>query len=264
MRSNALSLYLPLLRELVGLAEDIVVTLRHRGIDDSASRLVLAFATKAAQTGRGIVVLYEKGLCHEAQSLIRIIFETSVSFAHFIQALHQDPKMACQRVIDSMMLEKIKQQRASGFAGLDVLPDGPNPSDFEAADTEIAKRYTADEIQAMRRHGFTGLSVEERAKQAGRGDLYQIVYRNFSRNVHGLDYMELLLPHQPSLIGDERSRAYVESRNATALEVAFGSLGYTVEVVNTVFALGFDARFAQLAKDRQAARDTDAKCHPLT
>ncbi|HEX4962616.1 MAG TPA: DUF5677 domain-containing protein [Thermoanaerobaculia bacterium] len=237
----------------------MVVTLRHRGIDDVPSRLVLAFVTKAAQTGRGIVVLYERELYHEAQSLVRVIFEINVSFAHFLRMLSQDPKMACKRVIDSMMLEKIKQQRASGFMGLGLIEDGPTPEDFEAQDAEIAKRYTADEIRAMRKHGFTGLSVEERAKQAGRGDLYQIVYRNFSRNVHGFDYMELLLAEQPSLIGDERCRAYIESRNGTALDVAFGCLGYVVEAVNTAFELGLDARFAQLVKDRQRARERDVE-----
>jgi hypothetical protein len=172
--------------------------------------------------------------------------------------LGQDPKVACKRVIDSMMLEKIKQQRASGFKGLGLLPDGPSQNDFENEEAKIAQQYTTDEIRAMRKHGFTGLSVEERAKQADLEDLYHIVYRNFSRNVHGLDYMELLLAHQPSLIGDERHSAYIESRNATALEVAFGCLGYIVEIANTAFELSLDVRFAQLAKDRQEARNRES------
>src|ERR1700688_192990 len=134
---NPLSIHLPLLRELVGLAEDIVVTLRHRRSRDVPARLVLAFVNKAAQTGRGIVVLYERAIYHEDQALIRVIFEISISCEHFLRMLREDPKAACQRVIDSMMLEKIRQQRASGFMGLGLLPDGPSQDDFEAADATI-------------------------------------------------------------------------------------------------------------------------------
>lgn len=259
MQAKALSIYLPLLRELVEITEDIVVTLRHRMADDIPGRLVLAFVTKAAQTSRGIVVLYERELHHEAQSLIRVIFEVSVSFSYFLRMLEADPKAACRRVIDAMMLEKVKQSRASGFKGLDLLPDGASQSDLEAEEERIMQEYTSEEIRAMRRHGFTGLSVEERAKQAGRGELYQIVYRNFSRNVHGLDFMELLLSHEPSLIGDDRHRAYLESRDSTAVEVAFGCLGAVVEAANNGFELGLDARFMRLAKERQRVRETDVE-----
>jgi hypothetical protein len=257
MQPNSLAAYLPLLRELVGMAEDIVVTLRHRRPDGVPARLILAFVTKAAQTGRGIVVLYERGLHHEAQSLIRIIFEINISFDHFFRMLKQDPQSACRRVVDSMMLEKVKQQRASGFKGLDLLPDGPSQNDFETEEATIAQQYTTAELRAMRKYGFTGLSVEERAKEVGRGDLYQLVYRNFSRNIHGLDFMELLLADEPSLIGDDRYSAYLESRDATAVDVAIGCLGCVVEAVNTGFGLGLDARLMLFAKEWQRVRDTE-------
>jgi hypothetical protein len=48
---------------------------------------------------------------------------------------------------------------------------------------EIIAKYGKGTADKMRRNGFTGLSAEERAKQVGLSTEYNIVSRNFSRNI---------------------------------------------------------------------------------
>ena len=217
--------------------------------------LVLAFVTKAPQTARGIVVLYERDLHHEAQSLVRILFEVSINCQYFLQMFGENPRGACERVIDAVMLEKLKQQKSSDYAGLGLLSDGPTIGDFERVESEISHRYSKESLRLLRRHGFSGLTVEERAARVGRGDLYQIVYRNFSRNVHGGDFMELVLANEPHLIGRERYDAYIQSRDTVAVQLAFGSLGAVLLGANGLFHLGFDQRFEELTVRRERVRE---------
>src|ERR1700680_3169441 len=86
---------LPFLRELVGVTQDIVVTLRRRAMAEVPVRYVRAFVRKAGHTARGIVLLYENDLHLEAQSLIRILFEVSISFDAFLRLLSLDAEGAC-------------------------------------------------------------------------------------------------------------------------------------------------------------------------
>ncbi|HLG55999.1 MAG TPA: DUF5677 domain-containing protein [Vicinamibacterales bacterium] len=158
-------------------------------------------------------------------------------------------------MIDAVMLEKLKQQRASDYAGLGLIPDGPTLDDFAAIEARLNSRYPEEALQAMRRHGFSGVNIEARAKRVGRGDLYNIMYRNFSRNVHGGDFTELVLANEPSLIGRERYEAYIESRDSIAVELAFGSLGAVLVGTNGILRLGFDQRCAELAAKRERTRE---------
>ena len=57
---------------------------------------------------------------------------------------------------------------------------------------QIIAKYGKDTADKVRRHGFSGLSIEERAKHVDLSTEYHIVYRNFSRNIHNTNYMENL------------------------------------------------------------------------
>ena len=243
---------LPFLRELVGVTQDIVVTLRRRAIAEVPVRYVRAFVRKASQTARGIVLLYENDLTLEAQSLVRILFEVSISFDAFLQLLSQDARSACQRVLDSTMLDKIRQQRASGFAGRELVDGAPGPEECDATELEIGSRYSSTELKNLRRNGFSGLNVEARAQQAGREEHYNIIYRNFSRNVHGGDFTELLLANDPVLIGD-RGAELLEIRDAVACDVAFDSLYFVADATTRTLQLGFDRRLDTLVESRRRA-----------
>src|SRR6266487_1764762 len=105
-------------------------------------RIVFIFFTKATHTLKAIGILYENTLPEEAQSLVRVLLETNINFCMFLLMLTDDPMSAVMRLLDAMILEKLKQQRASNFAGLELVPNGSTPEDFFNAEKEIASRYS--------------------------------------------------------------------------------------------------------------------------
>jgi len=247
--TDARGQYRPLLQTLLELSADVCRALREHPRDDVPKKFILAFATKATQTLRAIILLYENDLPQEAQSLIRVAFELHVTFKAFLVLLRADPRRACEQVRDSIMLEKVKQQRAVKFKGLDLISGAPSREDLEEIERKIASRYSKSEFKNIRKHGFSGMSVEERSRGTGCTDIYDIVYRNFSRNVHSTDLTELLLVNQPSLL-EERETDYFDSRDAVGCDVALVSAAAIADAVNALFSLGFDDRFRDLMGQR--------------
>ena len=152
--------------------------------------------------------------------------------------------------MDTVMLEKIKQARASNFKGFDIAPGAPTPQKFIEPEKEISKRYSPEELKKLKQHGFTGMNVEQRAKRFGLSDVYNICYRNFSRNVHSTDFMELILQEYPGLISRDHD-AYLEERNAVCCILAFISIAGISDGVNNLARLGLDKRFNALTKARE-------------
>ncbi len=237
--------YRPVLRRLLRLAEDTAKTLRGMRKPLGPDRILLAFLGKAADTLRGILLLQKDGLSHEAQSLARTLFELRLSFDAFVEMFRNDVQAACLRVIDSVMLEKVKQSRASGFAGLDLIPGAPTPEELFAAEAKIAARYSEKELKKLRQHGFTGINVEQLAKNSGLSDEYNIVYRNFSRNVHSTDFTELFLQEDPEMISWDYD-SYLESRDVVCCRIAFISAAGVVATVNGLVGAGLDRRVRDL------------------
>lgn len=119
--------YLKLLRHLFRVSQETMETMianPRRG--DVAFQIILAFLIKGTQTLEGILILYKHHLPHEAQALIRVIFELKVTFEAFARLLRKDPRGACERLLDNMMLEKIKQARAFNIFGLEFVPGVPH------------------------------------------------------------------------------------------------------------------------------------------
>ena len=96
----------------------------------------MVFSLKATRTLKAIGLLYENNLNEEAQSLVRILFETHVNFFMFLLMMHEDHESTFYRVGDSMILEKVKQQRESKFVGLDLLPEPFTPEQMLQAEEE--------------------------------------------------------------------------------------------------------------------------------
>ena len=125
-------------------------------------RISLGFLRKSINTLRSVRLLAREGLFEECQILTRAVFELRVTFECFVRMLQENPSEACHRVIDAMMLGKIKQ-----LESVDYYPDAPadiRPSreEWEKEKLRIVDRYPSAEIAAMSRHGFTGISIEER------------------------------------------------------------------------------------------------------
>jgi hypothetical protein len=248
---NTLKQYLVILGKLQRNCRELQKALIEHPQHDPIKTILLSFLTKSNHSLDAIILLYKRSLFHEAQSLIRIIFELFVTFLAFEKMLRRNPKEAGMRVWDSVMLEKIKQQKTSEFKGIDLIPGAPTPQDFLDQEREIANRYSESELKKIKKHGFSGLNVEQRAQQAGLSDYYNIVYRNFSRNVHSTDFMELTLLHNPNLLEKIPFPKYTESRDFIGCEVTFISATGIAVTINDIFKLNFDRRLKNIYKLRE-------------
>lgn len=195
--------------------------------------ILLGYLRKTTNTLRAVQLLIKESLFEQAQILARTLFELRVTFDCFIDMLRRDPRKACQRVIDAILAEKIKQLESVDYQS--KLPEGfqINRKDFERIKAELNQRYTCDELRAIRKYGFTGLSIEARCRQTRHDEVYNIIYRNFSRNVHSSDYVEHI---GADYLEDERFSDYLAARNVAMLHVAHVSAGGIIQEVN--FILG--------------------------
>jgi len=151
--------------------------------------ILAGFARKAVKTLEGIQLLARNEAWEEAQVLTRVIFELRVTFDCFWDMLMDKPDDACYRVLAAMMLEKMKQIRSYPNERFQSGVDRPS---WDTLIAEISGRYSPSELESLKKNGFTGLSVEQRSQKAGHSHVYQIMYRNLSRNVHATDLVEQL------------------------------------------------------------------------
>ena len=146
---------------------------------DVTARIAHALFQKGFDTYRAIGVLYAESLSIQAQVLVRVLLEVRMDLEIFLRLSAEDPEQAARRIIDAMMLEKVRQQRQSDFLGLELVDGAPRPEALLALEKKLIERYGTCAAAAMQRHGFSGLSVENRAKKLGLNYLYNVVYRNF-------------------------------------------------------------------------------------
>jgi len=173
---------------------------------------------KGLDTLRAIHILYQASLPIQAQVLGRVLLEVRMDLEIFVRLCTDNPKEAARRVIDAMMLEKVKQQRESNFQGLELVEGAPTREKMLDLERDIVERYGKDAASRMRKHGFSGKSVEDQARDTGLSDLYQVVYRNFSRNVHSTDYAEHL--RTQGMSASTRHPDYEDLRDHLALSTA--------------------------------------------
>lgn len=216
---------------------------------DSFVDICGAFLQKGTETFSAVNVLYAHHLEEPAQALIRILFELRINFDCLLTMARSDVKNAVLRVVDSMMLEKIKQARASGFIGMPPEMQ----QNLEKYEKEIASRYEAAELRQLRKYGFTGLPIEQRASMTGHETAYSVVYRNFSRNIHSTDYVESYT--KAGFHAAPEYAEYIESRDSVAQYVAHFSAVGMVEFANRVFGLELDKELNELGLRQKKIKD---------
>ena len=170
--------------------------------------------------------------------MVRVLIEVRVDCEVYLRSVAKDPREAVRRVMDAMMLEKVKQQRQSDFRGLELVDGAPTREELEAQEQELIKHYGTDAAKAMRRHGFSGISIESRARKLGLSNLYNVVYRNFSRNVHGIDYAEHL--RRQGLRATSKVPGYEDVRDHLGMSTAIACLWDMAFLVNKYFGYGLD------------------------
>ena len=238
--SRVVNAWVQLNRDARKVCRGVLDALLEQEGNDASRHVCGAFMTKATETLSAVNVLYAHHLEEPAQALIRVLFELRINFDCFRIMAAKDPHDAFSRLRDSMMLEKIKQARAAEFMG---IPE-EMIKNLENDEKDIASRYSTDDLNRMRKHGFTGVPIEQRASLTGHEAAYAVVYRNFSRNVHSTDYMESYLKSEIYDVSGQTE--YLASRDVAAQYTAHFSAVGMAEVVNHMFSLGFDVELDQL------------------
>jgi len=160
---------------------------RHRAIRSVPGRIVISLFRKAVNTFEGVELLKRRRLIEESWVLLRVLLEAHVNLVYFW--LH-DPKDMVHRYLDASMLDKLKHLREVNFYDGTALAETIKREHWEKAERVIKDRYADADFKALRRHGFTGLPFDQRAKAVHMEKMYQYCYRVASRSVHTFDPAE--------------------------------------------------------------------------
>ncbi len=237
--------------KLLAISEKLIAQLEEVVNNLPTFRYFLGYLRKATSTLQGIQLLTKKGLFEEAQILTRTIFELRATFDCFLAMCHQDFKNAIQRVVDAMMLEKIKQLKSVNYHAGEIGEELINRDAWEQIENEISKRYSEKELYAIRKYGFSGKSVESRCSEAGHEVVYNLIYRNFSRNVHSSDYIEHI---GDELVRPELFADYLESRNIAMLYAAHCSAYGVIAQINFLVKAPFNSELEEIGDEQSSLR----------
>ena len=160
---------------------------KHEVARTPQGRILVALFRKAVNTFRGIETLMSNRLIEESFVLLRVLLETHVNMIYFMK---NDSTEVTRRWSDAAMLEKIKYLREVNFLEGTELAHMGHRDQWEAAEAEITERYSNAELHLIRRNGYSGLSVQQRAQAIGLGAMYSNCYRIASRSVHTFDPAE--------------------------------------------------------------------------
>jgi hypothetical protein len=159
----------------------------HPAIRAVPGRILISLFRKAVNTFEGIEVLKRRRLIEESWVLLRVLLEAHVNLVYF---LTHDPKDMVHRYLDASLLDKLKHLREVNFYEGTPVAAKFSRDEWEKREAEIKARYSPSDFASLKKHGFTGLSFEQRAKAVGLEEMYQCCYRIASRSVHTFDPAE--------------------------------------------------------------------------
>lgn len=147
----------------------------------------MSFFRKAVNTFEAIEALKRKRLIEEAWVLLRVLLETHVNMVYF---LTHDPRDMVYRYLDGSLIDKMKHLREVNFYAGTPMTSSFDKNEWEKGESEIKARYSPSDFASLRKHGFTGMSFEQRAKAVRMEAMYKYCYRIASRSVHVFDPAE--------------------------------------------------------------------------
>ena len=133
-----------LMARLAPVCRDLTERLAARSEGDVTASIVYALFQKGFDTYRGIAVLYGESLTIQGQVLVRVLLEVRMDLDIFLRLSASDPQQAARRVVDSMMLEKVKQQRQSDFRGLELVDGSPQARIIACSGREAGRAIRED------------------------------------------------------------------------------------------------------------------------
>lgn len=204
---------------------ELITIIKKQDPIDYKNLIVLAFVRKIVRLIEAIKILIENDFAEEAQVLSRSLFESKITFDYFLILAEKNYDGVFDKIIDCMMLEKIKQLESLDYR---ICPKGKK-SFWLDRKKDIHNRYPNHVLKRMKSYGFTGISIEERSKATDNAELYDLFFRLSSRSVHSSDLAESIMPY---LSSEESNTDYDASRFNMILEVMFICASSILEKAN--------------------------------
>ncbi len=206
--------WIRLLQEIIEISQTVTELLSRKARRRVEARFFNIFVLQSKQGLEAVRFLYINDLKEPAQVLVRAVLEYRINFDIFLSKFLHDPSDTMRTMLDAMMLEKIKQLKSVDFRA----PGAPTQDQFLQTEKVIKSRRTPSEVRALRKYGFSGIPLEQRARQTGHINSDNVIFRNFSRNVHGSDYAEYLMRDlELSVVPRE---IYIGSRDSVSLSTS--------------------------------------------
>ena len=241
METDDTKIYTEINRRLPSVCERVCEVLSEQSKTDDTRRIVLSFVRRAQCTLLGVNALQQQELWEPAQILVRVLFEGQLTFRQFARRYKEDPRKACERLVDANLIATLKH--------FDLVSDsvnvGAQVNSMRKAEQVIKERYGEKEFGRIRKHGFTGICVEQRAIKEDQAGIYNLVYRLFSRNVHGT-----VLAEATSLDADSplpNQSWALANRNDLMLYIAGISAAGIVDLTNRICGCGVDNEIADIS-----------------
>jgi hypothetical protein len=200
--------------EMVKVGNNLIDVLLQRKANKDKDVLILVFTRKVTRLIEALCLLVRKDYTEESQILARALLEAKFAFDYVMQNKKEYDKIF-QKFIDSLMLDKLKQIKATNY---EICPGKETREFYSKIEAEIDSRYAHEEIVNLRRYGFTEMSIKNLADATGNSKLYDLGYRFYSRNTHLTDGNEHLMQFIRS---DQSISNYENSRFKMILEVTF-------------------------------------------
>lgn len=177
----------------------------------------------------------------DALCLLRVLVETSINLWYAIKI---GPKRAAIRYFDWSLLDAVRRRRDQGawLGGIAKTPE--DVKKLLEQEAKLKKKYTPAEIEAFKRKGVFGESLEQRAKIADEERLYKGSYRITSRNSHAIDIIELRA--MKDMLGEAEFAHFFNIRLDHVLSVSRYCLASHALWINAQFRCGLDERLKAL------------------
>jgi len=210
---------------------------------DPPTLIFISFCEKAIDLVDGTIQLYKTNLAECAQALIRILFETNLKFIHFIALCKEKtPEDATRMVAECLVILREKDALAQDRS----IESGNFTERLGGIDIDsVKKKYSQSDIKKIKKYGFPQTSIEDLARKYSKITEYNIMYRNFSRNVHANDTAEYIIK-QDILLKDNYN--YIEFRNEAAFGLTFRLFLEMMISMNEMLSLNMDQELKRLSE----------------
>lgn len=254
--------YFNLMQQLKSLSRVSFMGFINENAPDLPSSIFAWLFEKSIDLVDGIVQLHKSNLDECSQSLIRVLFETYLKFIHIQKMMRLiNQEEVSLFVLESMILLKEKSTVEQDKA----IPNGALTRELghNIDLNSIKEKYKDDSnpfvimlrqnnflgpksccLKSIKKNSFLLDNIENIAQKYHKRAEYQMMYRNFSRNVHANDFHEYVLKQ-----GHIEDDGLIETRNIAAFNLVLRIFIEIVTNMNYLFDLHMKVQLEEILKE---------------